>query len=228
MPEYGLCGPDYTSQSPNADCQSTTNWYPELVESKSPKVVLYPTPGKRLAYDLGSIGLVRGMYTLNGRTFAVSGTILWELNADGTPSNRGSVLSDGKPVSFAGGPSQVLIASAGVAYVFDTSANTLQDISDQITKVLMVSYLNGFFHALLINSVGKGQWQTSNLLDATTWDATDATLVSVFTDTPNAIFTDHGEPWIFGPKAIQPYGLTGAVPFPFEVREGTLIESGLA
>lgn len=231
MPEIGLCGPDYTSQSPNADCQSTTNWYPELVESKSPKVVLYPTPGKRLAYDLGAIGPDRGLYPLNGRLYTVSGSVFWELMADGSKTNRTSgltIVSDGGPVSFAGGPSQVLLASANHAYVFDTDANTFIALDGTIDNVIRVGYLNGFFTALHRDVNGKVKWRTSDLLDATSWPGDNATLVSVFTDDPTAIFIDHGEPWIFGPRAIQPYALTGAVPFPFEVREGTLIESGLA
>lgn len=229
MSEFSLCGSSYSSQSVNAAAQMCMNFYLERIEVEdSERFVNYPTPGKRLAYDLGSISPIRGEYTLNGRTFTVSGTILWELLANGTQANRGSVVSDGKPVSFAGGPTQVLLASAGVAYVFDTKLNTLSDISAQIANVLMVGYSDGFFSALLINANGLGVVQDSAINDATVWPGDSVTGVSVFTDTPNAIFLDHRELWVFGPKAIQPYALTGASPFPYEVINGAFIESGLA
>ena len=44
MVEFPLNGGSYTSQSVNADCQRTVNWYPERVEMDG-RVVSYPTPG---------------------------------------------------------------------------------------------------------------------------------------------------------------------------------------
>lgn len=228
MGEFSLVGASYSSQSVNAAAQTCMNWYLERIETEdNAKFVNYPTPGKRLAYNLGPIGPIRGEYTLNGRSFAVSGTNLWELNADKTKVNRGPVVSDGNPVSFAGGPTQVLIASAGNAYVFDTKLNTLVPIPAQISNVLMVGYSDGFFLALLINSNGVGVIQASAINDATTWPGDSFTGIEVFTDTPNAIFIDHREMWVFGPKAIQPYFDSGNTPFPFDVIPGAYIESGL-
>jgi hypothetical protein len=66
------------------------------------------------------------------------------------------------------------------------------------------------------------------LNDATTWQAVDFTIVSVFADNPNAIFFAARLMWVFGPKAIQPYANTGDFPFPFDVISGTYIENGLA
>jgi hypothetical protein len=91
--KLGFCGASYSSQSVNADCQATINWYPERVESQD-MLLMYPTPGKRIAYNLAPIGPIRGKYTLNGRTFAVSGNNFWELFANGSKTLRGSVASD--------------------------------------------------------------------------------------------------------------------------------------
>lgn len=54
MTRIKLPGGSYTSQSVNADCQSTVNWYPERVESGdgNSDLVLYPTPGLRSFSDL--------------------------------------------------------------------------------------------------------------------------------------------------------------------------------
>jgi len=54
MPKFPLIGPSYTSQSLNADCQSTINLYPESIESGAGNndIVLYPTPGLKSFVDL--------------------------------------------------------------------------------------------------------------------------------------------------------------------------------
>jgi len=54
MPKFPLIGPSYTSQSVNADCQTTMNLYPEQIESGAGnnQIVLYPTPGLKGFTDL--------------------------------------------------------------------------------------------------------------------------------------------------------------------------------
>ena len=49
MAKFPLIGPSYTSQSVNADCQSTINLYPEVIESGAgnSQIVLYPAPGTK-------------------------------------------------------------------------------------------------------------------------------------------------------------------------------------
>lgn len=54
MPKFPLIGPSYTSQSVNADCQTTMNLYPEVIESGAGnnQIVLYPAPGTKSFVDL--------------------------------------------------------------------------------------------------------------------------------------------------------------------------------
>src|SRR5580698_8608562 len=132
MARFGFVGPSYRSQSVLADCQTCMNWYLEAIESGMGRsaFALYPTPGLNLLYQLGAPG-GRGSITFQGRTFAIAGTVLWELlppNANPNKINRGAVPSDGNPVSMAGGGHQLLIASAGQAFVYDLVANTLTPV----------------------------------------------------------------------------------------------------
>jgi hypothetical protein len=57
MPKFPLIGPSYTSQSVNADCQTTMNLYPEQIESGAGnnQIVLYPAPGTKEFVDLTPI-----------------------------------------------------------------------------------------------------------------------------------------------------------------------------
>lgn len=232
MARIGLIGPSYTSESVNADCQMTMNWIIEKIESDQGKsgFALYRTPGLALTHSLGTAG-VRGMITAQGRTFAVAGPKLWELfppSATPVKIDRAPtpMVSDGQPVSMASGSTQVLIASAGNTYVFDLNTNLLTDISATLgAPVAQVGYSDGFFLALFKNS---NKIQSSTILDASSWPGANFTGVSVFTDNIVGFFIDHRELWVYGPKAIQPYWNSGNFPFPFDIREGAFIESGLA
>jgi hypothetical protein len=184
-------------------------------------------------YQLGGAP-TRGEITVQGRTFAVAGTTLWELFAPNlavNAANRGTVPSDGNPVSIAGFGHQVLLASAGSAFVFDLNANTLTPVDPSgggNVPVAMVTYAHGFFLALIENPATPWQINSSNAADATTWQATNFTIPEDFTDNANCIFTSQTLLWVFGPKGIQPYSNTGDFPFPFDPIAGTYIENGLA
>lgn len=236
MARFGFVGPSYRSQSVLADCQVCMNWYLESIESGAGRgaSALYPTPGLSMPlYVFGAAGM-RGETTVQGRTFSVQGTTLWEQlapNANPNKINRGAVISDGKAVSFAGGGYQLLIRSAGNAYVYDLQKNTLNPVDPSgggNVPIAKVGYADGFFFALVANPTTPWQINSSNLNDATTWQPTNFTIVSVFADNPNSIFFAARLMWVFGPKAIQPYGNTGDFPFPFDVIPGTYIENGLA
>jgi hypothetical protein len=246
----GAVGPDYTSLSPIADAQMLMNWYLETIESGQGKsaAALYPTPGLNLLQALAG-GQGRGIITAQGRTFAVVGATLWEIVpplAGLVAINRGRIVSDGKPVSMASGPTQVLIASAGNLYVFQLVAGTTTTITGAILpansltlipqysagtglgllgSVSQVVYAQGFFYALISNS---NQIQQSNALDGSTWQGVAETQVSVFSDNISGIYVDHLLLWVFGPTRIQPYANTGDFPFTDDPIVGGIIEQGLA
>ena len=231
MARFGFIGPSYTSQSVNADCQTCMNFYVEMLESGQGKsaAALYPTPGLAAFFvpDVNP-GPVRGLYTINGRTFMVSANSVYEVGVLGTPIHTyaASVTNDGLPVSFAGGATQLLIASGGNAYVIDLTLNTLTLIPAMtLTNVSMVAYIDGFFLALIKNS---NQIFASNLLDATTWPPLATTKISVFTDNVTSIIADHRELGVIGPRAAQVYYDSGNFPFPLDINPGAFIEQGIA
>ncbi|MCU1301966.1 MAG: hypothetical protein JWQ87_2250 [Candidatus Sulfotelmatobacter sp.] len=236
MPRSGFVGPAYQLDSVNADCQTCINWYCETVESGQGKgpLVFRETPGLKLLYQLGSAG-IRGITPpLQGRTFAVAGTQLWELYPFASSPNcknwslalNVNLLSDGTPVSMAGGPTQLLIASGGATYVFNLTNNTLTDITATVGgTVSQVGYADGFFFALFANS---GKIQASNPLDASVWPGASATVVSVFPDNVLALTFDHRRMWALGTGQTQTYFDSGNFPFPYDIEQGGFIETGIA
>lgn len=241
MSRFGLIGPSYQSQSVLADCQMTMNWILEAIESGMGRsaYAMYPRPGLSMPlYAIGSAG-VRGETSIGGRSFAVAGAALWELLAPNLAVNVKNwsatlavpIVSDGNPVIMAAGGHQILIASAGNAYVFDLTANTLKQVDPSAGANLPVAYVgysDSFFFALIKN-VAPVPWQinSSNSFDAATWQATNFTEVTPFTENPNAIYFNQRLMWAFSPKGIQPFSNTGDFPFPFDVIPGTYIEDGL-
>jgi len=253
MARFGLVGPAYRSKSVTADCQALMNLILEKIESDQGKssAALYCTPGLSLLYNLGNAG-IRGIITAQGRTFAVAGTVLWELlplMANPNKINRGQIVSDGQPVSMASGATQVLIASAGNLYCFQLIAGTTTNVTGAILPansltqipqfnsstgygllgtVSQVQYLLGAYYALIVNNLGNTQIQQSLNLDGSSWTGVAQTGVSVFSDNVNAIYENHLQLWVFGPKKIQPYFNSGNFPFALDVVQGALIEQGLA
>jgi hypothetical protein len=173
---------------------------------------------------------VRGEFridTPNGtRAFAVASGNLFEVFANGTSTFLGAVGNDGFLVSFAGSAQQLLLASAGTAYVYDLNANTLTAIAGATFSgpVSIVGYCDGFFLALIASS---NTFYVSAPLDATDWTTNGASLVSVFPDNLLGMLVDHREVWFWSATRAVVYYDSGNV-FPFDVVPGGSIEQGLA
>lgn len=237
MPEFGLCGPAYRSQSVTADCQTLMNLILESIESGEGKsgFALYRSPGLKLLYNLGPVGFRgNGLITAQGRTFAVTGTQLFELFAPTATPNfiaRGNVVSDGQPVYMAASQTQLLIVSAGNLYCYTLATNVLAKVQPYnnatglglLGTPAQVAFADGFFFVSFVNS---NQIQVSNPGDGSTFQGTAFTAVSVFADNVSAIFENQRLLWVFGPNAAQPYYDSGNFPFPYDVIQGAKIESG--
>lgn len=252
MARFGLIGASYQSQSLNADCQMTLNWYPEVLEGGQGKaaMALYSTPGTKTFYALQG-GPVRGQLEINGRYFAISGTNFYEGFANKTMNLIGQVKNDLLPASMVASPQQVLIASGGNLYVYwlqtminsngtviggvvppTIPAGTFQQIpntSFTLTSGLpgnprMVEFMDGFFIVLLANS------QTiyiSSLFDASSWPPLQIIIVSVFSDNVNSIVVNQRRLWVLGRKRSTVYYDSGSASI-FDVDPSGTIENGAA
>jgi hypothetical protein len=232
MARFGFVGPTYASQSLNADAQRCINWYPESIESGQGKgaTALYPAPGLALFATLVTgtpLGGVRGAIALNGRAFFVAGALFAEVDPSGQliAAHQGNVVNDGLPVSMAASPQEILMASGGIAYVYDLTSNTLTQV-DALNNIPVsgVGFSDGFFLALRSNSQ---QFFVSAPEKATSWDLSNTAIVSVFPDNVLTMLVDHREIWFWGVTKTVVYYDSGAV-FPFDVVPGAYIEQGIA
>ncbi len=223
----GFCGPAYQSQSLNANAQSCRNLYLERDESgtgKSEWMLIY-TPGSKTFCSLAdSPG--RGLFTINGRLFAVSGGTVYEIFSDRSSVKRGSVSFGTSVVSIAASQTQVAIASEGNVFILDiASSAVLSPITAPVGNVSQIVYTDGYFIGLIRE---QGEFQLSGLLDGLNWSGLDVSKFSVFPDKPVGMIADHREVAFCGPKQSVVYYNSGNPSFPFDVTPSGFLEQGLA
>ena len=179
----------------------------------------------------------RGAFALDGRQWAVIGTALVEFMADGTWTEYDGLASDGNPaflVANAKTPTQLMIASAGQGYIFDTGANTLVEITggnDPNTGgagvfkgCVMPAFLDDYLIALNPDSRNI---QISQLGDGLDWAGDDFSANLGSADQVKAIITDHEYLYQCGSKRIAVYANTGNADFPFSPVPGAFLEAGV-
>lgn len=124
-----------------------------------------------------------------------------------------------------GGVGTVFMTIEGQTYYWSSGAGfTVLPLANfGGTPVAKVSYCDGFFLALNINS---NQFWASAPNDVTTWPGASTTKVSVFPDTVITIEMLQRQVWVLGQTASVVYFDSGNSPFPFDVIQGSYIEQG--
>jgi len=234
MPRIGFVGPSYTDAF--AD-EEAINLFQNSVESQGavapgkayggaiavPTKGLLGTPGTEVFIRFPGSDAPRGSVEINGRAFVVVGSKLYEIFADKTYTDRGDVAVDTEAVSIAASSIQLLIVSAGAAYCYTLSTDTLLDVTMSLAGTPgRVRYSDTYF---IVNLVGTNKFQMSALLDGATWPGLQVNAVSVFPENITSIDVNHRELWVFGAQHAQPYQDTGSDNI-FDVIPGTLVESG--
>jgi hypothetical protein len=225
-PIPGFCGQTYQSISQNIDAELAINIFCEQSQSQGAKtpIALIMAPGKRVFAQLPEAGIY-SVFTINKRTF-VAGATLWELLANGTHVNRGSlgVMPTG-PTQMAANETQLLALNNGNLYVFTLASNAFVavDMTQFNGPVAQIGFADGYFIATIQNS---HTFQQSNLEDGTTWDGLNIATVSLFPDNFTSMICDHREIWFFSGKKTAAYYNAGAG-FPvFIPVQGAFMEFG--
>lgn len=246
MSTIPLIGSTYQSKSVAAECQRTINWYVEAIESQAGKApaVLYPTPGLR-PLVLAPTSPWRGLWAAPTATVGVAGSTFYEITTtdparptgSAVLTSRAGIVSDGKPVSFADNGTfgqQILFASGGYGYLFNTSTKLLivPTIAADLgagnvpTTVLAVAYMDGMFLAFAPNLF---QWSNDfRSGGGTTWDATKYARRSEGADPIVTGLQNRREVWVLGQLTSEVWYNTGSADNIFAPIPGVFIEMGCA
>lgn len=217
MPQYpGFLGPSNRGQSYMADDEVLRNWYLERNESPSAPNpwAMVPCPGFA-AFASVSQAPTRGGFYQDGRAFFVAGAAFYELFTDGTTTLRGTVANDVLPVTIhANGDAgdQLWIASGGIGYVYDLTANTLAVDGNAGTTVSMGSFLSARF---LYLDATTGAFYASAQYDGTTWDPTMVAQSQSSDPWRALIVTPDGLIHLLGEFSGEVWADQGTFPFPF-------------
>jgi hypothetical protein len=135
-------------------------------------------------------------------------------------SNPATISSNGD------GGGELFVTSGGNGYIYDKGADTFTQISALNGKATMGGQLDGYFLAL---DQSTAKLQVSDLLDGTTWDATQFAQRSTGSDPWIAKKVVGQYIWLFGSQTTEIWFNAGVAPFPFEPHPaGRLLPYGCA
>src|SRR3990167_1061576 len=226
----GFAGPSYVASSSLAADQRCMNLYPDQLQVDGEKVRSYlrGVPGLEVWQDLG-VGPVRGLFAQDGRAFAIAGTTFYELFADASNLNRGTVVTDSGAATFCSngrGGLQLLITTGGRGYTFRLDTNTFALISDADfpANVRAGAFLDGYG---LVLTTG-GQLYLSALNDFTSWAAADVAARSRASDLWEMLVVQPPLVWLFGNLTTEIWYNNGNATFPFGPVQGIFVDEGIA
>lgn len=228
----GFIGGASEAASVRAAAQVCRNWYLDVVdaEGEPSRRLLTPTPGLSLFLTF-PVGPVRELFAQDDRCFAVSGDRFYELYANGTSTERGTLERTGSPASICSNGTagfQVLVVSGGAGYIFRLNTNAWDQISDAdfpTGQAAMAQFSDGFFFVL---RSGTRTFGISKLNDGTNWAALDLAQVSQGSDNLLSFLIEDRLLWLYGTKTSQPWYNSGNADFPFEPLPGVFLHEGIA
>lgn len=222
VPLFGLGN---AGKSPNVNAQKRVNLYVEVqADPEANGLVMYPTPGLTTFVNFGA-SPCRGLYQKGSVAYAVNGSTLWEIAANGTTTSRGTLLTSGGRVDIADNGAQMLIVDGTYGYIYTFATNTLAQIVDaDFPASTTCAFLNGYF---VVSKTDSAQFYISALYDGTTWDALDFATAESDPDNLVRLMVDNGVLYLFGDKTTEMWGDSGAADFPFARIGAAAIEWGL-
>lgn len=223
--KIGIVGPTYLQRSSPFDAQRSINLFPILDQMGKEVAAMYSAPGKSLFATAG-LGSVRGEFaSSNGRAFAVSGSMLYEIDSAGTETSRGSLESSSGNVTIAENATQLAICDGTKLYVLTYSSNVFAKVTDADlpASVGYLSYIDGYFIVVENNS---GRFYISGLNDGTSWGALDFATAESSPDSLKACISAVGQLWLFGDLTTEIWSNTGDT-FPFRRISGAKMDVGV-
>jgi hypothetical protein len=225
-PLGGFAGGSNADRAYSVGVERTVNLFPAKAGESW---VLRQCPGYTEVCELPEWP-VRGLLTINGRTFAVGGSSFYELDvtAGYAVTNYGGVSTDGRTVTMLSNGeagSQLLVNSNLRGWVFDL------DATDPIAEVMTfppsrtVTFIDGY--AVALDAV-TSTFALSGFEDFTSWDALDTQQRQMGADRTITLGVNHRELIVMGEYTSELWYNSGDATFPFVPRDGVFLEVGSA
>lgn len=221
----------YESESVPFSAQRCINWIPVIPQpdgkALSPKA-LFGRPGIKLFSTLA--GINRGSIKARNIAYFVNGTSLFSVDSNGASTNRGTIEGN-KRVSMATNTTIdavtkiVIVVPGGKAYVFESPANTLTQITDPDFIVSdTVTFKDGFFNFTASDGL---RFFISNLNQPLVFTALDFGSSEFDPDLIVASHVNHNELILLNEETCEFFSNIGGSGFPYIRIPGANIQKGL-
>jgi len=223
--KIGLVGQSYQARSLPFNAQRTLNLFPVLDQEGKEVSALYGTPGLIDFADTGAGPVREAFYAANGRAFVVSGSTLYEIDAAGNATSRGTINQSTGNVSMAENAGQLGICDGVNVYTLTYSDNSFARVTDtDLPEAGTLTVIDEYF---VVNKLNSGQFFISNIADGTDWAALDFATAESSPDKLLRVYNALGQLWLFGERTTEIWTNTGSSLFPFERIAGAKIEVGI-
>jgi hypothetical protein len=212
----------YRNASHKSGSERLINCYAESTPSGNHPASVSRTPGIKTALNVGT-GTGRGLVFWQGTLYAVSGTSLYSISSGHVATLIGTVNGSAK-VSFAETPTQLVICDPSYTYVYDSlSVSAIADV-DFIGGVQCCS-IDGY---VLFRRANSGVFFSSDLADATAYNALMFATAEGLSDNIVGIIADHRQAILAGSQSMEIWYNAGISGFPFIRDANGFVEIGCA
>ena len=225
--ELPFVGGSYEGRSPNVASQSMINYF---YEKGTDGDSLVSTPGAT-SFSVPAAGEVRGGISYNGLAYFVIGNTLYELDAAGTATSRGTINTSIGRVSMAHngvrtvGNQQIILVDGTDGWIYDNSTSTLSQIVDaQFVSASTVVYIDGYF--IYSQNDGSGYFWLTSQYDGTAIDTNDFSSAEGWPDKIQCLVADQRELFIFGEESLEVWYNSGDADNTFQRFQGGFKQTG--
>lgn len=199
------------------------NAFAEMSEGdKADQFAVMAIPGLVPFADLGPLP-IRGQHRMGDTLYVVSGTTLYSVAENGTPTSLGTV-GGSLPVMMADNGAELAIQGGALnnqGYVL--SGGTLHTSITNLPPVSNVVYIDGYFVWPIFDS---DQFIISGINNGLAYDPLDVATVEGDPDDIVACINDHRELQFYGAETVEIWFNSGAADFPFSRQGNAFIERG--
>jgi hypothetical protein len=232
MKPVQLFGSGVAGKSLPVTAQRRVNCYYEVKQDGDKQgVVVYGTPGLSIFSDQSSAnGAVRGMHNFISKNllFCIVNNLLFEINAAGAATNRGSITPGTGIVAMEDNGRQLIILDGTQGWIYTPATTTLAAITDANfpQNATTVCFDSGFF---LVDSPSvNGQFQKSKSYDGTIWDPTDLGIMYSNAGQLVALYALAGVVIVGGQQVIEFWVNQGTLGFPYAPNKSATQPYGIA
>lgn len=194
----------------------------EPKDAKTP-VVLYGSPGL-VAFATCGTGPIRGMHTLDGVLYVVSGHRLYSVTSAGVSADIGGNISGTGVVSMDDNGSELVIVNGTNGYIYDTTSG-FRLITD--TDFLPANTVQFFDQRFVYDAADTNQFFISSSLDGTSYSSTEYASAEARPDNVKAVVLNGSILFVFGDRSTELWQDAGLANFPFERVPAGVVQRGL-